>query len=447
MNNKIKTWQERFKDTYLNFPIEKIRPSDQITWMEAEITELRARIESLASDAERWKVARQFIAIEDIENWFGREWRGHRPNEEESVKADQAIDAAIASQASKGPVPAAGCHYLMPDGRVCNKCGQVHRATQALQAAPSVASGVQDKKPSDWPKDLNYVSDAEAVAIIETDAVNDAFISFAGNINVGSSIRLVQAICTALASQADRGVVIPEGWQWVPKKITYDMERAASNSKGRSSGAHQESVRILWEDMLAAAPKRAKIQPVADPVDIPPRSLGEIMTADSMAKAKPVDLPVVLELPEGDNRVAHVVWQEIRDGKRHLCITVNSEVQPVANTILSDQQIIELAGKIFNFKHWKQTEERKAEYIAFANIIRSGQQPVVQIQDDRAAFEAWANKEGFGDKYRDSMFEAWKGGRDTGLEEAALWIDGYHGLNRREAEAIRSLKTSEVSKS
>lgn len=42
-------------------------------------------------DAERWRYARRFLAIEDVERW-PKEMRGHRPDEVESVKADEAID-------------------------------------------------------------------------------------------------------------------------------------------------------------------------------------------------------------------------------------------------------------------------------------------------------------------------------------------------------------------
>lgn len=44
-------------------------------------------------DAERWRKARQFLAVEDIEDWAGPGWRGHEPNEYESRLADGRIDA------------------------------------------------------------------------------------------------------------------------------------------------------------------------------------------------------------------------------------------------------------------------------------------------------------------------------------------------------------------
>lgn len=55
--------------------------------------------------------------------------------------------------------------------------------------------------------------------------------------------------------------------------------------------------------------------------------------------------------------------------------TMEATPQQHAQAALSDQQIIELAGEIFNFKHWKQTDECKAEYVAFANAILATRQP------------------------------------------------------------------------
>lgn len=47
-------------------------------------------------DAERWRYARRYLSIEDIELWQ-TEMKGHQSSEEENVKADSTIDAAIAS--------------------------------------------------------------------------------------------------------------------------------------------------------------------------------------------------------------------------------------------------------------------------------------------------------------------------------------------------------------
>lgn len=57
-------------------------------------------------DAERWRIARQFLAVEDIEAWAGRDWKGHQPTEDESAKADAAIDA-IRALKGKPAAPAA----------------------------------------------------------------------------------------------------------------------------------------------------------------------------------------------------------------------------------------------------------------------------------------------------------------------------------------------------
>lgn len=42
-------------------------------------------------DAERWRVARQYLSIEDIEAW-SIDMLGHKPSEEESLRTDHAID-------------------------------------------------------------------------------------------------------------------------------------------------------------------------------------------------------------------------------------------------------------------------------------------------------------------------------------------------------------------
>jgi hypothetical protein len=60
--NNIKTWEERYKhgvqSTWSPTPITEA--------MLAEIAELRARIESLAADAERWKSALHKKAAEEL---------------------------------------------------------------------------------------------------------------------------------------------------------------------------------------------------------------------------------------------------------------------------------------------------------------------------------------------------------------------------------------------
>ena len=49
-------------------------------------------------------------------------------------------------------------------------------------------------------------------------------------------------------------MVAPEGWRLVPVVATYEMERAAANGPGRSTGAHMESQSLIWKSMLDAAP-------------------------------------------------------------------------------------------------------------------------------------------------------------------------------------------------
>lgn len=59
----------------------------------------------------------------------------------------------------------------------------------------------------------------------------------------------------------------------------------------------------------------------------------DIDAALAAQPAAPENLPVVLELPECDTRTARVVWQEVKDGKRHLCIAVDGAApagEPVA---------------------------------------------------------------------------------------------------------------------
>lgn len=44
----------------------------------------------------------------------------------------------------------------------------------------------------------------------------------------------------------------------------------------------------------------------------------------------PAELPIELELPEGDKREAKVWWHEIKDGKRHICISVSDSASVAA---------------------------------------------------------------------------------------------------------------------
>lgn len=44
---------------------------------------------------------------------------------------------------------------------------------------------------------------------------------------------------------------------------------------------------------------------------------------DKLKAAQPVAPRVTLELPEGDDRTAHISWSELKDGTLHLCIYVS----------------------------------------------------------------------------------------------------------------------------
>jgi hypothetical protein len=69
----------------------------------------------------------------------------------------------------------------------------------------------------------------------------------------------------------------------------------------------------------------------------------EAASPASTPEAAPADsLPVVLEMPDGDPRTARVVWSEVKDGKRHLCIVVSDAapeqqhaalVEPIGTTV------------------------------------------------------------------------------------------------------------------
>lgn len=68
-----------------------------------------------------------------------------------------------------------------------------------------------------------------------------------------------RALAMAPKKEADHindGVkmVCPARWKLVPVVATYEMERAAANGPGRSTGAHMESPSLIWKSMLDAAP-------------------------------------------------------------------------------------------------------------------------------------------------------------------------------------------------
>lgn len=67
--------------------------------IELEASDLRERLAKAETDARRWQKARQIFAVEDIER-ADREMRetGSVATEQENVKADAAIDAAIENE-------------------------------------------------------------------------------------------------------------------------------------------------------------------------------------------------------------------------------------------------------------------------------------------------------------------------------------------------------------
>lgn len=60
-----------------------------------DLSAANARLTARDKAAARWRHARQFLAIEDIERWSGHEWAGHHAAELESARADEAIDRAM----------------------------------------------------------------------------------------------------------------------------------------------------------------------------------------------------------------------------------------------------------------------------------------------------------------------------------------------------------------
>lgn len=48
---------------------------------------------TIEQDAKRWQYARQFLSIQDVENW--EVMASHTPDEAESKRADTSVDSAI----------------------------------------------------------------------------------------------------------------------------------------------------------------------------------------------------------------------------------------------------------------------------------------------------------------------------------------------------------------
>ncbi len=69
---------------------------DSVCHNAAEVVQaLRDALTADAKDAARWRHARQFLAVEDVEAWDGEDWTGHYPSEVECRRADEATDRAI----------------------------------------------------------------------------------------------------------------------------------------------------------------------------------------------------------------------------------------------------------------------------------------------------------------------------------------------------------------
>lgn len=66
--------------------------------------EAARRLADMEANDARWRTARQYLAIEDIERWEKDDlWKGHEPSEEESRKADESIDQLREQKSGEGP--------------------------------------------------------------------------------------------------------------------------------------------------------------------------------------------------------------------------------------------------------------------------------------------------------------------------------------------------------
>jgi hypothetical protein len=78
-----------------NAPIS--REQRLIDGLKEENERLKERLKVAEKNEGRWNHARQFLAVEDIDQWAAEDWVGHHPDELESKATDDAIDAAIAA--------------------------------------------------------------------------------------------------------------------------------------------------------------------------------------------------------------------------------------------------------------------------------------------------------------------------------------------------------------
>lgn len=74
--------------------------TDDVLRVMQERDEWKKRADAAEKDAARWREARKFLAVEDVNVWYGDEWKGHQPTEFESLKTDSTIDAAMENSES-----------------------------------------------------------------------------------------------------------------------------------------------------------------------------------------------------------------------------------------------------------------------------------------------------------------------------------------------------------
>lgn len=86
---------ERLEDDLRNIRRER----DEWHGRAAESVRLRRERDEFAADARRWRYARQFLTIDDVEDWQRDTWAGRVPSGLESERADAAVDEALSRNA------------------------------------------------------------------------------------------------------------------------------------------------------------------------------------------------------------------------------------------------------------------------------------------------------------------------------------------------------------
>ena len=69
----VRPWPEKFKETYPNFPIERLRPQDRITWLEKHIADLEAAAVQQGSERDAALGQAAIPAAENLAKLFGDE--------------------------------------------------------------------------------------------------------------------------------------------------------------------------------------------------------------------------------------------------------------------------------------------------------------------------------------------------------------------------------------